>query len=101
MTRGAWWHYEGEVLVLRCQVQPRASEDRIVGEHGGRLRVRIRAVPSDGEANVRLRHFLAQAFGVAAGAVEISSGHGARLKTVRIRAPARIPAEMGCETTHA
>jgi uncharacterized protein YggU (UPF0235/DUF167 family) len=47
----------GEVLVLRCQVQPRASEDRIVGEHGERLRVRIRAVPSDGEANVRLRHF--------------------------------------------
>lgn len=83
------------MLVLRCQVQPRASEDRVVGEHDGRLRVRIRAAPSDGAANLRLQRFLADAFGVSPSAVEISRGHGSRLKTVRIRAPSRIPPECG------
>lgn len=97
MTHERHWHHEGEVLVLRCQVQPRAREDRIIGAHGGRLRVRIHALPSDGEANLRLRHFLAEAFGVPASAVEISSGHGSRMKTVRIRAPSTIPVEAAMD----
>lgn len=83
--------------MLRCQVQPRASEDRIVGEHEGRLRIRIRGLPSGGEANERLRRFLADAFGVAASAVTIRSGHGSRLKTVEIRSPARVPPETGID----
>ena len=48
---GPFWRWQGEVLSLRCQVQPRASADRIIGEHGGRLRIRISAVPSEGAAN--------------------------------------------------
>lgn len=97
MARGGCWHRDGEVLVLRCQVQPRASEDRIVGQHDGRLRIRIRALPSDGEANTRLRRFLAERFGVAPSAVEIDSGHGSRRKTVRIRAPSQLPSEAGID----
>lgn len=83
--------------MLRCQVQPRASEDRIVGEHDGRLRIRVRGLPSGGEANERLRRFLAACFGVAAGAVEIRSGHGSRMKTVWVRAPTKVPPQAGID----
>ena len=92
---GPFWRWQGEVLSLRCQVQPRASADRIIGEHGGRLRIRISAVPSEGAANERLCRFLAGEFGVAASAVQIGTGHGNRLKTALIRAPTRIPPDLG------
>ncbi len=98
---GPFWRWQGEVLALRCQVQPRASTDEITGEHGGRLRIRISAAPSDGAANDRLCRFLAREFGVAPGAVEIASGHGNRLKTALIRAPARIPPGLGIAPAHA
>lgn len=92
---GPFWRWQGEVLSLRCQVQPRASADRIIGEHGGRLRIRISAVPSEGAANERLCRFLASEFGVAASAVEIGTGHGNRFKTALIREPTRIPPDLG------
>lgn len=92
---GPFWRWQGEVLSLRCQVQPRASADRIIGEHGGRLRIRISAVPSEGAANERLCRFLASEFGVAPGAVEIGTGHGSRFNTALVRAPARIPPDLG------
>ena len=95
MEPGPFWRWEGDVLRLRCHVQPRAATDGIVGEHGGRLRVRIGAVPSEGAANQRLCRFLATEFGVAASAVQISAGHGNRFKTALVRAPRRIPPGLG------
>lgn len=95
MENGSFWRWQGEVLVLRCQVQPRAAADGIVGEHGGRLRIRVSALPSEGAANQRLCQLLAREFGVAPAAVEIGAGHGSKFKTARVRAPARIPAGLG------
>ena len=38
---------------------------------------------------------LLAAWGVAPGAVEIGAGHGCRFKTALVRAPARIPPDLG------
>ena len=95
MGSDRFWHWRGQSLVLRCQVQPRASRDEFVGEHGGRLRIRIRAVPADGAANRQLQHFLAETFGVAPGEVAIEKGQGSRLKTATVHAPRRLPAALG------
>ena len=92
MTTMQFWNWQGDILVLRCQIQARAASDEIVGEHAGRLRIRIRAVPADGVANQRLRRLLADEFGVAPGAVTIGSGHCHRYKAVHILGPVHLPA---------
>ena len=74
----------GDGIVFKVQVVPRASRSEIVGEHNGALRVRIAAAPVDGAANEELIRLLGRALRVSRSAVEISAGHSARLKTVRI-----------------
>lgn len=71
-------------IVFKVQVVPRASRSEIVGEHNGALRIRIAAPPVDGAANEELVKLLARALRVPRSAVEITAGHSAKLKTVRV-----------------
>lgn len=63
---------------------PRASRSEIVGEHNGSLRVRIAAAPVNDAANEELVRLLARALHVPRNTVEITAGHSAKLKTVRV-----------------
>ena len=72
------------VLIFKVRVVPRASRSEIVGEHDGALRVRIAAPPVAGAANDELVRLLARTFGVPRSVVEITAGHSAKLKTVRV-----------------
>jgi len=74
----------GDGLVFKVQVVPRASRSEIVGEHNGALRIRVAAAPVDGAANEELVRLLARALRVPRSAVEITAGHSAKLKTVRV-----------------
>jgi len=85
------WEWQGEDLVLRVRVQPKASRDEICGLQGEALKVRITAPPVDGKANTHLIKFLAKQFGVARSAVTLLSGETGRDKRLRIHAPARLP----------
>ena len=78
------YSFEGNAIVFRVQVVPRASRSEIVGEHNGSLRVRIAAPPVDGAANDELIAVLAKKVKVPRSAVTITSGKSARLKQVRI-----------------
>ena len=78
------YSFEGNAIVFRVQVVPRASRTEIVGEHNGSLRVRIAAPPVDGAANDELIAVLAKKVKVPRSAVSITSGKSARLKQVRI-----------------
>lgn len=91
----SWISRQGQDLVLRIQVQPRADRDGFAGVLGDALRVRIAAPPADGRANARLVAFLAGAFGVPRSQVELVAGHGGRRKRVRIHSPGPLPAEIG------
>lgn len=86
-----WFRWDGDDLWLTVHVQPRAKQDAIVGVHGDRLKIRITAPPIEGQANAHLIRFLAQSFGVAASAVELSAGAGGRDKRLRIHKPRRLP----------
>ncbi len=66
------------------RVQPRASENRIVGLHGDALKVRLTAPPVDGAANAALVELLAGTFGIPARAITIVSGSGSRTKVVEL-----------------
>lgn len=67
------------------RVVPRASRSSVVGEHDSALRVRVAAPPVDGAANEELLRVLARFFNVPVREVEITGGHTAKLKQVRIR----------------
>lgn len=95
MDATPFWQWRGDTLLLRCQVQPGAAADGIVGEHGGRLRIRVSAPPAEGAANKRLCRLLAEVFGVSASRVSLESGGGGRLKTLAVEAPSRLPQELG------
>jgi uncharacterized protein (TIGR00251 family) len=93
-----WARDEAGAVVLEVLVQPRASRTRVVGEHGGRLKLQLAAPPVDGEANAALVAFLAEALGVRRADVVLARGDTGRRKTVRVAgttAAAAIAALLG------
>ena len=75
---------EGNSIILHVLVQPKASEDRVLGFQGQALKVKVTAPPSGGKANQRLIEILAERLNVAKSQVEIIRGRTSRRKVVRI-----------------
>jgi len=74
---------------LRVRVTPRGGADRIdalTQDEAGRplVRLRVRAAPTDGQANAAVLATLAKALGVAKSHLSLVSGAAARIKTVEI-----------------
>ncbi len=82
---------DGEDLILRLYLQPKASRDQIVGLHGDELKIAITAPPIDGKANSHLTKYLAKQFKVAKGHIEIEKGELSRHKQIRVCSPSQIP----------
>ena len=76
----------GDDVVLRVHVQPGAGRSAVVGRHGQALKVRVAAPPEGGRANDAVRELVAETFGVAADAVEVTSGASSRIKRLRLKA---------------
>lgn len=70
-------------MELLVRVQPRASRSRVVGEHGGYLKVQLAAPPVDGAANAALLELLAELLGIPRRQVALVSGETSRRKRVR------------------
>ncbi|GAB2669189.1 DUF167 family protein YggU [Vibrio panuliri] len=85
---------EGEDIILRLYIQPKASRDKIVGLHGEEVKIAITAPPVDGKANAHLSKYLAKQFKVAKGLVNIEKGELGRHKQVRIVSANQIPDEI-------
>ncbi|TFH91507.1 DUF167 family protein YggU [Vibrio ouci] len=92
MSQAAW--FDGEDLLLRLYIQPKASRDKIVGQHGEEVKIAITAPPVDGKANAHLSKYLAKQFKVAKGLITIEKGELGRHKQVRIQSPVQIPQEI-------
>ena len=71
-------------VVLKVQVQPRASRDEVVGPHGDGLKIRITAAPVAGAANKHLLKFLAKKLRVSRSQMSISSGATSKSKIIAI-----------------
>jgi hypothetical protein len=71
--------------LIALHVQPGARSTEIVGEHGGRLKLKISAPPVDNKANAVLLAWLAARLGLPKAAVELVRGQSSRQKTVAIR----------------
>lgn len=77
-------HPSRDGVALDIHAQPNAKSAGIVGRHGGRLKVALRAAPQDGQANRELIELLAQVFGIAKSAITLTRGASSRQKTVDI-----------------
>jgi len=71
-------------VVLKVQVQPRASRNEVVGPHGDGLKIRITAAPVAGAANKHLLKFLAKKLRVSRSQIRITSGATSRAKSIAI-----------------
>ncbi len=84
----------GGAAFLRLRVKPSARRDRLVGAHGGALKLEVTAPPERGRANDAVVELLASAFGVRASEVEVTSGLASQDKQVRI---GTLSAREACE----
>jgi len=75
-------------LFLFVRVTPKSQQDRISGledfDNQTRLKVRLRALPSDGEANKSLCRVVARWLGVPKSAVTLVSGGAGRNKKLLV-----------------
>jgi uncharacterized protein (TIGR00251 family) len=69
---------------ITVRVTPRASRDDIAGWEGDTLRVRVKAAPTDGNANAAVAALLANALAVRQSSVHIVSGAASRTKIVEV-----------------
>lgn len=69
---------------IAVRVQPRAGRDRVVGAHGGALKVQVTAPPVEGAANQAVVTLLAEWLGVPRRSVAVLRGHATRDKLIEV-----------------
>jgi hypothetical protein len=84
----------GHALLILAR--PGAKTDQVVGVEEGRLKVKLKAPARDNLANEALIAFLSKLLGAPKSALEITAGHTARQKTIRVR-PGTLPDWRGVE----
>lgn len=74
---------DGTLLLVR--VSPGAKKSEIMGEAGGRLRIRLQAPPVEGKANRELTRFVARELGLKKNRVTLAAGEKSREKTLLLQ----------------
>ena len=74
----------GRMAILRVHVVPNAMSDCVVGEHGGAVKIKLRAPAVEGKANVALICFLAERLKISRRAIVLERGHKSRHKLIRV-----------------
>ena len=76
---------DGDDVILKVRVRPRASGNFVKVNAEGSLCVSLTAPPHDGEANEALTAFLAKQLGVAKSRICLVRGEKSREKAVRVK----------------
>ena len=89
-SAGGWpWTLAANGVILSVRLTPRGGRDAIDGierlaDGGVVLKARVRAAPSEGEANAALTRLIAKVVGVPPRDVSIVAGASARIKRLAI-----------------
>jgi uncharacterized protein (TIGR00251 family) len=86
-----WYTWHGDRLTLQLKIRAGGRVTGIIGPHGDRLRIQIRAPAVDGKANAALRDYLADEFRVPGSRIQLVRGASAPLKTIVIERPLELP----------
>jgi uncharacterized protein (TIGR00251 family) len=100
------WTPAADGIVVAVRLTPKGGRDSIDGvetlaDRNVVLKARVRAAPSEGEANVALCRLLAKDLGVPPGRVEIVGGATSRLKRVKVIGDAQALAAALEKIAHA
>ena len=99
MVNNDWYNWKSGDLLLRLQVQTRASADKFAEILENRIKLRIKAPAVDGKANEAIIKVLAKEFRTAKSTIQILSGHNSKKKLVIIQKPGRLPDLPGLKQT--
>jgi uncharacterized protein (TIGR00251 family) len=69
---------------LRFHIVPNAKIDKVIGEHGDAIKIKVRGPAVEGKANAALRCFLAEELKIHERAIVVEHGHKSRGKVIRI-----------------
>jgi uncharacterized protein (TIGR00251 family) len=90
--------WDGDDLIVRVRVQPRASRNEVLGVVDSQLRIRTSAAPADGKANKAVVRLLADYFQVAPSRISLTHGSAHRNKRFIISGPLTVPADLPVAT---
>jgi len=77
---------EGNAVLMKVRVQPKAKRAGLLGVHAGQLKVAVTEPPERGKANEAVIKLLAKQLGLSRSQLAIVAGKAARTKTLRIEA---------------
>jgi len=69
---------------LRFHVVANAKQNKVMGEYGDAIKIKLRAPATDGKANAALRSFLADALKISQRQIVLEHGQKLRHKLIRI-----------------
>ena len=72
------------MTTIRFHVIPNAKIDKVIGEHGDAIKIKLRAPAVEGKANTALRKFLAEKLSIPPRAIVLEHGEKSRSKVLRI-----------------
>ena len=72
------------MTTIRFHVIPNAKIDKVIGEHGDAIKIKLRAPAVEGKANTALRRFLAEKLSIPQRAIVLKHGEKSRDKVIRI-----------------
>ena len=72
------------MTTIRVHLIPNAKIDKVVGEHGEAIKIKLRAPAVEGKANAALRRFLAEKLSIPQRAIALERGERSRDKVIRI-----------------
>jgi uncharacterized protein len=72
------------MATLRFHIVPNAKQNKVVGEHGGAIKVKLRAPAVEGKANAALRSFLAEELKISERSILLERGQKSREKIIHI-----------------
>jgi len=76
--------YNLSMATLRFHIVPNAKIDKVAGEHGGAIKIKLCAPAVEAKANASLRCFLADQLNISKSAIVLEHGQRSRDKVIRI-----------------
>jgi uncharacterized protein (TIGR00251 family) len=81
-----WAAQTKDGILIKVHIVPNSSKTQIVGTHGDRLKLKIKAPPVDGKANEEIVSFLSKTLNIKKNQIELMTGQTSKSKNLLIKA---------------
>ncbi len=72
------------MATLRFHVVPNAKQNKVIGEHGAAIKIKLHAPAVEGKANAALLSFLAEELKISERRIVLERGQKSREKMIRV-----------------